>query len=121
MMVMIERTRIRPRHDPSGYHPAMAPMTTQLMIPMAFLLVRLFASCWVVWRRGLDQRLTAIRISKELYCTHRAGVGLLQTIMMRILIVEDEEHLADLLAEVLAVGDTSPTRLPTAARDSPWP
>src|SRR5215204_2911351 len=32
---------------------------------------------------------------------HRAGVGLLQTIMMRILIVEDEEHLADLLAEVL--------------------
>jgi DNA-binding response OmpR family regulator len=47
---------------------------------------------------------------------------LLQTIMMRILIVEDEEHLADLLAEVLsreAVRDTSPTRLPTAARDSP--
>ena len=39
--------------------------------------------------------------SKELYSPHRAGVGLLQTVMMRILIVEDEEHLADLLAEVL--------------------
>ena len=35
-------------------NPAKAPMTIQLMIPIALLLrVSSFASCWVVWRRGI--------------------------------------------------------------------
>src|SRR5919112_1513005 len=42
-----------------------------------------------------------LEISKERICRHRGGVGLSQAKTMRILIVEDEEHLARLVAEIL--------------------
>jgi hypothetical protein len=54
MMVMTERPGSGPGTIRLAITPAMAPMTIQLMIPIAFLLsVSSFASCSVVWRRGI--------------------------------------------------------------------
>jgi hypothetical protein len=49
---------------------------------------------------GVNQLL---EISKERICQHRGGVGLSQAKMMRILIVEDEEHPAVAAVEQLAL------------------
>jgi hypothetical protein len=58
MMVMIERPGSGPGTIRLATNPAKAPMTIQLMIPIAFLLVSgSFASCWVVWRQGIGSAL----------------------------------------------------------------